>query len=888
MTLKTYFFGFLVLFGLLLPACGGKEDETDTTDAVVREESVWTDSIFGAISERQRYYQHLVIEVPAIYQSKSDSLGNWIIENQPGALRFEGWQIDSVLQLRQRLDTHDIIQPLIYSSYFSDLNVLPYPYWEISKRLRSDEFVKVLAKGQLNLMDLEQNFPWTTNLSSWADTIRKRQKLFPIVRHYSDKRLGQDYDQFFADMRVMDHLMELELTQYDTVKLDGIRKSGGYRGLFLVDAKRASTNALITGGADLVYRSIEVEDAYDDWTESSVSTAFEESTKRILQLKSKLSVRSMIPQNMRSELKYVQTNLQHQGSCLISNKGKAVPFEGRFSIYTEDAIRLPQKIKKEGSIRTYQKELNVKLINDLLGSDEAKVICVSDSTKAEVLALLSGIEADNKTVVCFSNPSQFKQLQEVPNLLFVPSKKMDYSILAQQMNARLRTSGGFFSGDSLYESVKIPKQRLARTTPEFVGLDPDTLARIDWGVRGAMGGRAFPGCQVLIAKDGCIIYDKSFGHHSYQRRKQVTPNSMYDLASLTKVVSTTMVGMKLWEQGMYKLSDSLHKYQADSLKKHLRYPSSVRNITFQELFIHKSGLPAGFPIIDYMRYTNDEIGRYDRYYCDTKDEFFCVEVADGYYLDREFADSMWIKLNSMWLDKSKPYKYSDVSMNMLYSFFKSIIWNNRRKFNYVQKESYYKNKDLFVEFLYDNYYRPLGMEHSRYKPLRHHDTLQIVPTENESYWRKQLLRGHVHDPNAALMGGIAGNAGMFSTTNDLAILAQMLLNKGTYAGKRYLQAETVQKFTSVQPDSHRGLGWNKPTISSSGYGCADSASLATFGHTGFTGTCIWMDPVTNLTYVFLSNRVHPKVNNRIYQYGIRKRVHQAAYDAMMNGSGTRN
>ena len=243
---------------------------------------------------------------------------------------------------------------------------------------------------------------------------------------------------------------------------------------------------------------------------------------------------------------------------------------------------------------------------------------------------------------------------------------------------------------------------------------------------------------------------------------------------------------------------------------------------------------------------------------------------------------MLFELNQIWLDRSKPYKYSDVNMNTLYMMFKSIIQKNPRDFGFMDMQEELSERDLFVDLLYKSFYEPLGMERTLYKPLIKYDVNSIVPTEDESYWRKQLLQGHVHDPNAALMGGIGGNAGMFSTTNDLVKLCQMLLNKGYYHNERYFKAETVEKFTSAQENSSRGLGFNKRTITTTGYGMADSSSIMTYGHTGFTGTCFWIDPDEDLVYIFLSNRVHPKVNNRIYEYGIRKSIHNSAYSSRLN------
>jgi CubicO group peptidase (beta-lactamase class C family) len=170
---------------------------------------------------------------------------------------------------------------------------------------------------------------------------------------------------------------------------------------------------------------------------------------------------------------------------------------------------------------------------------------------------------------------------------------------------------------------------------------------------------------------------------------------------------------------------------------------------------------------------------------------------------------------------------------------------------------------------------------SRYKPLKRFTKNRIVPTENDRFWRKQLLQGHVHDPNAALYGGIAGNAGLFSNASDIGILLTMWQNNGIFNGKRYLKSETIKQFTKTQPNTHRGLGFNKRTYTNAAYTMATSADQNSYGHTGFTGTCFWVDPINKISYVFLSNRVHPKVSNKIYEFNIRTTVHQVFYDAML-------
>ena len=193
--------------------------------------------------------------------------------------------------------------------------------------------------------------------------------------------------------------------------------------------------------------------------------------------------------------------------------------------------------------------------------------------------------------------------------------------------------GDFSYHNSVVKGLKIEKNKLARVSPVFCGLSGDTLKKIDYAVSSAMNGQAFPGCQVLLAKDGYIFYDKSYGRYTYEDPTPIGSESMYDVASLTKVVATTMVGMLLYEQGAYQLSDSLKDYLPDSLSKCLRFPSTIRNITFQELYTHQSGLPAVFPIINYMQYTNAEVGRFDKYYCDKPYSVYSIEVAENFFLE---------------------------------------------------------------------------------------------------------------------------------------------------------------------------------------------------------------------------------------------------------------
>lgn len=842
-------------------------------------EDVWIDSLFGQLSEKDRYYQHLIIQIPKNYQVKSDSLSAWIIENQPGGLHFLNWNPDSIQLVKDRLDTLDIIQPFIYCDFFELLDLPEYPYWRANKKNRSEELTMIFSKAGINLLDLGPQFELNETTQAWVDSMRSKQQIHPVIAHFEDKKADKQLTDFLLQLQKSDQNIRLNIERFDTVKLANYRNAYNYFGMFLVTTKPTKVNDLMRGGADLIFKDIGSGDHFSSWKGSTAE--MDESTRRILNSKAALKPRKK--SHLKAGLQYVRLQLLHNSVALLSDESKMLPLRKRFTIYADQSLRINSEVRKEVGVYSQKIVLEKEKIRSLTDQKGNKVLILSDSVSKELLEFLNKLEKGKNTLVCFSDPAQYPPLQDCPDLLFVPKPALNTAeIFVQQLSERLDLDGDFVSKDSVIEGITHQKSLVARTMPEFVGYDQDTLNRINWAIRSAMNGRAFPGCQVLLAKNGCIIYDKQFGHHSYQRQKVVTKASIYDLASLTKVLSTTLIGMKLWEMGRYDLKDSLYMYLPDSLKKYLPYPSTIRNITFHELFIHKSGLPAGFPLIRYLDYTSADIGRFDRYFCDASDDNFCIEVADQFYMDREQGDSMWLKLNQIWLDQSKPYKYSDVNMNTLYYLFKGIIQNNPRDFGFTESLKKLKEKNLYVEYLYRTFYKPLGMDRTGFKPLERFAKNSIVPTEDETFWRMQLLQGHVHDPNAALMGGVGGNAGLFSTTNDMVKLCQMLLNKGVYDHQRYLKAETVTKFTSVAEDSHRGLGFNKRTISTSGYGMADSCSLATYGHTGFTGTCFWVDPEEDLIYIFLSNRVHPKVNNRIYQYGIRKQIHNMAYAARIH------
>jgi len=405
--------------------------------------------------------------------------------------------------------------------------------------------------------------------------------------------------------------------------------------------------------------------------------------------------------------------------------------------------------------------------------------------------------------------------------------------------------------------ITTSKIRLKYTIPEEAGIAPERLVGIDAIANAAIRSKAFPGCQVVVAKSGKVIYDKAFGYHTYREQQNVRPTDLYDIASITKVAATTMAAMKLYDEKKLELSNRVRDYIVDEEN------SKIQNIRLQNLFTHHSGLQPQMPIYSYLRFVNKNGVRCDSFFCTTQKPPYTIEVAEGIYMREDEPEAIWKAMQEVQPKHSRHFRYSDLNFNILQKL--------------VEEQA----KMPLDKYVMTRFYNPMGLRRSFYKPLEHTKQEQIVPTAYDNYWRKQTLRGYVHDESAALLGGVAGNAGLFSTAQELTILFQMLLDKGVYGGRRYLYPETIDYFTENYPGTDRGLGFDKvrPERESSSY--AKDAPASTFGHTGFTGTCAWADPDNELVFVFLSNRIHPNVRNKkIYQEDIRSRMHQVIYDAL--------
>jgi beta-glucosidase-like glycosyl hydrolase/CubicO group peptidase (beta-lactamase class C family) len=425
---------------------------------------------------------------------------------------------------------------------------------------------------------------------------------------------------------------------------------------------------------------------------------------------------------------------------------------------------------------------------------------------------------------------------------------------ASRLDARLAISvGDYTSGSGVYIH---PRNKLFFAQPESVGMDPDILKNIDDIARKAIRLRATPGCQILVARNGKIVYNKTFGHYTYEKKIPVTSQSKYDIASITKIAATTLSVMRLVEEGAIQVDDKLSQYLP------FLVGSNKEDMTIRQVLEHKAGLKDWIPF--YYETVKDD-GLYDTIYHYICDSNYCVPVGNGLFMDERYKDTIIQRIIQSPMRSPGRYKYSDLGMILMKELIERVT------------------ETPFEDYTRMVFYEPLGLQNTLFKPMERFAKEEIVPTEFSIDMRKGLIWGHVHDPACAMLGGVSGHAGLFSTAEDLAVIMQMLLNGGYYENMRFFEQETIERFTARQSsDSRRGLGFDKPEPrKDKGTPTSRLAPGSTFGHSGFTGTQVWADPDNDLIYVFLSNRVHPTAENkRLIRENIRTSIMDEIYKSM--------
>ena len=483
---------------------------------------------------------------------------------------------------------------------------------------------------------------------------------------------------------------------------------------------------------------------------------------------------------------------------------------------------------------------------------------------------LHEISRKNKTILSvFASPYSLLNIKSFNNLESILVAYQN-SVIAQKIAAQT-IFGAIDAKGVLPVSIKnkFPEgtsistknlKRLQYSIPESVGMSSVKLQRIDSVANLVLEKKMSPGLQILVARHGVVVYEKSFGFHTDKKNNSVKSTDVYDVASLTKILASLPMIMKAEEDKKIKLSSTV-KSILPAFKN-----SNKDTLTVLEILSHYGRLKAWIP---FYKLTQDSITKNNlkEFYSQTRSKRFSIKVAENLYLNNSYKDSIYKFIRDSEQRIEAGYKYSDLG----YYLFKEVL-----------EKKYKSSLDDLVQ---EQFYKPLGANRMTYLPLNKLDKSSIVPSEKDTYYRNQLLHGYVHDMGAAMLGGVAGHAGLFANANDVAKMMQLYLQKGYYGGKRYFKKETFDKFNKryySEKKVRRGLGFDKPQLDPEIKATCGCVSDESFGHSGFTGAYTWADPESEILYVFLSNRVFPTMENYgLVDEDIRTKIQQIIQDAIL-------
>ncbi len=409
--------------------------------------------------------------------------------------------------------------------------------------------------------------------------------------------------------------------------------------------------------------------------------------------------------------------------------------------------------------------------------------------------------------------------------------------------------------------VNRPSENLNSNVKGTGSLKENYKFQIDSIIYKSIDRKIFPGCRLLVLQKGAVVYNQSYGFLSYDKKLAVNEQTIYDIASITKMAAAALTLMKLVEEKKIDLDEPIKTY-LPALS-----GTNKGKLTFKNIFSHNAGLQAWLAFWLKTKSKDSTQLFNPRYYSIIKKENYEVEVADNLFLRNDYKDSVFQSIVDSKMLKKNKYVYSDLGYYLLHEILK-------QRFN-IQIE----------KFVVDSFYIPMGLKTITYKPKQKIDTNLIAPTENDKDFRKQILKGYVHDPGAAMLGGIGCHAGLFSNAEDLAQIGQLLLNKGMYNGKKYLDSCSILQFNHrYYKDNRRAIIFDKPEADTTKDSPVSKyVSDLSFGHTGFTGTMIWIDPAYDLVFVFLSNRVHPSAkDNLLAKYNVRTEIQNIIYKSLFN------
>lgn len=520
------------------------------------------------------------------------------------------------------------------------------------------------------------------------------------------------------------------------------------------------------------------------------------------------------------------------------------------------------------------------LITQLSGYDLVLAAVYPGQSPEATAAFLSSLGQETKLIVaCFGDAAMLelyldfasngKSTEPEGLILACDQKPITQGLTAQLIFGGIGASGrlAVAIGDHypVGHGITTPGGlRLQYGFPENAGIDSRFLHHaIDSIVAGGLEAGAYPGCQVIVARKGTVIFQKAYGYHTYEKRVEVRNNDLYDLASVTKITGPLSGLMLLEGMGKFSYQNQLGDYCT------AMQGSDKADLELKDVLAHRAGL---FPWIPYHENTLKKNGTYKKRFVRTdKGEKHSIQVADRVYLSNTYKQKIFKTIRKSELGEQE-YRYSGLS----FFLFPTIIEN--------------LSGQPYETFLYENIYRRLGAWELLFHPRTTFPGSRIVPTELDSVFRKQMMHGYVHDEGAALMGAYAGNAGLFASATDLLKLIEMYRRMGSYGGEQIIEADVLKEYSSYQfpeLEIRRGLGFDKPLLNENDgtprdYPCP-GAPASSFGHSGFTGTFVWADPDNEISYVFLSNRVHTtRTNQLLYEMNIRTNILQSVYDSIID------
>lgn len=587
-----------------------------------------------------------------------------------------------------------------------------------------------------------------------------------------------------------------------------------------------------------------------------------------------------LPSQRISKNNLQERKLTEQRIVLLKNESNSIPIQHLESSKIALLSNLVSKNYIEETLEKYAKITRFNFDTTLASPSEKEqlstytVIIVALHTTTDVRNLRALKLPENKIIIAFSRKiaTEFLSTKEKYSaLLFTP----DSNQLSQEYSAQL-IFGGIAAKGKLQNTLSplfpkgvgltTKKIRLKYTIPEEVGMHAEFIHRkVDSIMKFAIQNHAFPGAQLLVAKNNAVVFHKTYGFHTYDSIQKTQKNDLYDLASVTKIIGPLPALMKLYDEDIIRLDEPFSTYWRS-----WKHKKNKKDLTLRELLAHQAGLK---PYIVFLN-TVMKKGKFKtRFVRNKPSNTFSLKAYDNLFVNKRFKNKMYRIIKRSTVREKKKYTYSGLSFLLYPSLISQLTETSYQ--SYLQKE----------------FYKPLGAYTLGFTPTTKRFENNIVPTEVDAVFRKSLTKGWVHDENAALLGGVSGNAGLFATATDMVKILQLYLQKGTYGGNRYFKERTLTEFTKVQyPENknRRGLGFDKPLLNNSTRALKDAypapeVSVESFGHSGFTGTFVWADPKNQLVFIFLSNRVYPTRKNRnLYLLNIRPALQQVFYQADKN------